>query len=41
MHVLNGERKVESDFHFMELLQNLFAIDLQGLIKSSFETLKM
>ena len=41
MHVLNGERKVESDFHFMELLQYLFAIDLQGLIKSSFETLKM
>lgn len=41
MHVLNGERKVESDFHFMELLQNLFAIDLQELIKSSFETLRM
>ena len=41
MHVLNGERKVESDFHFMELLQNLFAIDSQGLIKSSFERLKM
>ena len=41
MHVLNGEKKVESDFHFMELLRNLFAIDLQELIKSSFETLKM
>ena len=41
MHVLNGERTVESDFRFMELLQNLFAIDLQELIKSSFERLKM
>ena len=41
MHALNGERKVEFDFHFMELLQNLFAIDLRELIKSSFERLKM
>lgn len=41
MHALNGERKVESDFHFMGLLRNLFAIDSQELIKSSFETLKM
>ena len=41
MHALNGERKVESDFHFMGLLRNLFAIDLRELIKSSFERLKM
>ena len=41
MHVLNGERKVESDFHFMGLLRNLLAIDLQELIKSSFERLQM
>lgn len=41
MPVQDGERRVESDFHFMELLRNLFAIDSQGLIKSSFERLKM
>ena len=41
MPVRDGERRVESDFHFMELLRNLFAIDSQGLIKSSFDRLKM